>query len=168
MFNRYLAKRTCHTEPVITGSLLPCGPALLGSLTAASTQPAPRTLRTRRARKLVSFFHLKAPDCSLFQFIPFLYLRFDSLKSHSSFHPFLTAVHVCAGKRRYSHEFLLQMRFSPAACIRPLDLELIPGVTDNIPGTKITIIYRCLSCCMSRFSCHIPNELLWFWNCKPN
>lgn len=80
MLNRYLAKRTCHTEPVITGSLPPCGPALLGSLTAASTQLLQRTLRTRTARKLVSFFpYLKATYCCLFQCIPLLYLRFDSL-----------------------------------------------------------------------------------------
>lgn len=68
MFTRYLAKRTCQTEPVITGFLLPCGPALSGSRTAASTQLLQRTLRTTRARKLVSFgvfLHLKATYCCL-------------------------------------------------------------------------------------------------------
>ncbi|CAG10641.1 unnamed protein product, partial [Tetraodon nigroviridis] len=43
------------------------------------------------------------------------------------------------GKRCYSHDFLLQMRFSPAACVRPLGLELIPGVTDNIPDPSKNI-----------------------------
>ncbi|XP_041810095.1 protein angel homolog 1 isoform X1 [Chelmon rostratus] len=37
------------------------------------------------------------------------------------------------GKCQYSHDFLLQLRFCPAACVHPLDLELIPGVTDNTP-----------------------------------
>ncbi|XP_056867973.1 protein angel homolog 1 isoform X2 [Takifugu flavidus] len=37
------------------------------------------------------------------------------------------------GKCCYSPDFLLQMRFSPAACVRPVDLMLIPGVTDIIP-----------------------------------
>lgn len=71
-----------------------------------------------------------------------MHSRFNSFVPHSGFHPsFLTAVYVCAGKRRYSHDFLLQMRFSPPACVRPLDLELIPGVTDNIPGAKSTIFF---------------------------
>lgn len=35
-----------------------------------------------------------------------------------------------AGTLQYSHEFLLQLRFCPAACERPHDLEMIPGVTD--------------------------------------
>lgn len=42
-----------------------------------------------------------------------------------------------AGNRQYSHEFLLQLRFCPAACERPADLEIIPGVTDATPdGSK--------------------------------
>ncbi|XP_039642863.1 protein angel homolog 1 isoform X3 [Perca fluviatilis] len=40
------------------------------------------------------------------------------------------------GKGQYSHEFMLQMRFCPAACVRPLDLEQIPGVTDNMPDAS--------------------------------
>uniref|UniRef100_UPI0037E6FFF4 protein angel homolog 1 n=1 Tax=Semicossyphus pulcher TaxID=241346 RepID=UPI0037E6FFF4 len=40
------------------------------------------------------------------------------------------------GKCQLSHDFLLQLRFSPAACVRPLDLELIPGVTDNTPDAS--------------------------------
>ncbi|XP_076603993.1 protein angel homolog 1 [Chaetodon auriga] len=40
------------------------------------------------------------------------------------------------GKCQYSHDFLLQLRFCPAACVRPLDLELIPGVTDNTPDSS--------------------------------
>ncbi|KAK5857303.1 hypothetical protein PBY51_010558 [Eleginops maclovinus] len=35
-----------------------------------------------------------------------------------------------SGKGQYSHDFMRQLRFCPAACIRPLDLQLIPGVTD--------------------------------------
>ncbi|XP_037343264.2 protein angel homolog 1 [Pungitius pungitius] len=38
-----------------------------------------------------------------------------------------------SGKYQYSHDFLLQLRFCPAACLRPLDLEAIAGVTDNTP-----------------------------------
>ncbi|XP_051252134.1 protein angel homolog 1 isoform X1 [Dicentrarchus labrax] len=40
------------------------------------------------------------------------------------------------GKYQYSHDFLLQLRFCPATCVRPLDLELIPGVTDNTPDAS--------------------------------
>ncbi|KAM3594467.1 uncharacterized protein V6R79_008421 [Siganus canaliculatus] len=40
------------------------------------------------------------------------------------------------GKGQYSHEFLQQLRFCPAACVRPQDLMLIPGVTDNTPGSS--------------------------------
>ncbi|XP_058605595.1 protein angel homolog 1 isoform X4 [Onychostoma macrolepis] len=36
--------------------------------------------------------------------------------------------------RQYSAEFLCQLRYCPAACVRPADLELIPGVTDKTPG----------------------------------
>uniref|UniRef100_UPI003AAEE693 protein angel homolog 1 n=1 Tax=Centroberyx gerrardi TaxID=166262 RepID=UPI003AAEE693 len=39
-----------------------------------------------------------------------------------------------SGKLQYTHDFLLQRRFCPAACVRPLDMELIPGVTDITPG----------------------------------
>lgn len=41
----------------------------------------------------------------------------------------------CVGIRRYTHEFMRQLRFCPAACVRPQRLTLIPGVTDNIPGS---------------------------------
>lgn len=37
------------------------------------------------------------------------------------------------GNRQYSHEFMCQLRFCEAACVRPADLELIAGVTDNTP-----------------------------------
>ncbi|XP_029316607.1 protein angel homolog 1 isoform X2 [Cottoperca gobio] len=36
-------------------------------------------------------------------------------------------------KGQYSHDFMRQLRFCPAACVRPLELETIPGVTDNTP-----------------------------------
>ncbi|XP_072313927.1 protein angel homolog 1 [Eucyclogobius newberryi] len=42
-----------------------------------------------------------------------------------------------AGTLQYSHEFLLQLRFCPAACERPANLEMIPQVTDVTPdGSK--------------------------------
>ncbi|KAK0142471.1 Protein angel 1 [Merluccius polli] len=37
------------------------------------------------------------------------------------------------GKLQYSHEFLHGLRFCPAACVRPVDLEFIPYVTDSTP-----------------------------------
>ncbi|XP_038147303.1 protein angel homolog 1 isoform X2 [Cyprinodon tularosa] len=40
-----------------------------------------------------------------------------------------------SGTRQYSHEFMLQLRFCPAACVRPQKLILIPGVTDITPDT---------------------------------
>ncbi|CAL9686580.1 unnamed protein product [Knipowitschia caucasica] len=43
-----------------------------------------------------------------------------------------------AGNRHYSHEFLLQLRFCPAACNRPSDLEMISGVTDATPDASET------------------------------
>lgn len=84
----------------------------------------------------------------------------NSLKTGQSIYPFslyfmfvfhlmscFTSVLLCAGKCCYSPDFLLQMRFSPAACVRPVDLKLIPGVTDIIPGKKKpTIIHKCFSC----------------------
>ncbi|XP_037550480.1 protein angel homolog 1 [Nematolebias whitei] len=39
-------------------------------------------------------------------------------------------------ERQYSHEFMLQLRFCPAACVRPKDLILIPGVTDIKPDAS--------------------------------
>lgn len=48
----------------------------------------------------------------------------ETIKSHKS------------GKGQYSHEFMLQLRFCPAACVRPHDLELIPGVTDDTPDSS--------------------------------
>ncbi|XP_060939072.1 protein angel homolog 1 [Limanda limanda] len=38
-----------------------------------------------------------------------------------------------SGKCRIRHDFMLQLRYCPAACVRPADLTLIPGVTDNTP-----------------------------------
>ncbi|XP_056092040.1 protein angel homolog 1 [Rhinichthys klamathensis goyatoka] len=38
--------------------------------------------------------------------------------------------------RQYSHESMLQLRYCPAACVRPADLELIPGVTDKTPDPE--------------------------------
>ncbi|XP_040915892.1 protein angel homolog 1 [Toxotes jaculatrix] len=37
---------------------------------------------------------------------------------------------------KYNHDFMLQLRYCPAACVRPVDLELIPGVTDNTPDAS--------------------------------
>ncbi|XP_033967569.1 protein angel homolog 1 [Pseudochaenichthys georgianus] len=41
-----------------------------------------------------------------------------------------------AGKGQYSHDFMRQLRFCPTACIRPLDLHLIPGVTNITPDAS--------------------------------
>ncbi|KAK3537757.1 hypothetical protein QTP70_017859, partial [Hemibagrus guttatus] len=41
-------------------------------------------------------------------------------------------------KLQYNHDFLRQLRYCPAACLRPPDLELIPGVTDNTPTLEET------------------------------
>ncbi|XP_012707054.2 protein angel homolog 1 [Fundulus heteroclitus] len=38
--------------------------------------------------------------------------------------------------RQYTHEFMLQLRYCPAACVRPQNLILIPGVTDNEPDAS--------------------------------
>ncbi|XP_062325923.1 protein angel homolog 1 isoform X2 [Osmerus eperlanus] len=43
-----------------------------------------------------------------------------------------------AGGVRYSHDFLLELRFCEAAFVRPQNLELIPGVTDSTPGTSLS------------------------------
>ncbi|KAI4803666.1 hypothetical protein KUCAC02_025327 [Chaenocephalus aceratus] len=41
-----------------------------------------------------------------------------------------------SGKGQYSHDFMRQLRFCPTACIRPLDLQLIPGVTNITPDAS--------------------------------
>ncbi|KAJ7989127.1 hypothetical protein DPEC_G00316300 [Dallia pectoralis] len=41
------------------------------------------------------------------------------------------------GNRQYDHDFLRGLRFCQAACVRPQDLEFIPGVTDHTPGARI-------------------------------
>ncbi|XP_034419509.1 protein angel homolog 1 isoform X2 [Cyclopterus lumpus] len=41
-----------------------------------------------------------------------------------------------SGKYQYSHDFIQQLRFCPAACVRPADLETIPGVTHNTPDAS--------------------------------
>ncbi|XP_035466741.2 protein angel homolog 1 isoform X1 [Scophthalmus maximus] len=38
-----------------------------------------------------------------------------------------------SGKCQYRHDFMLGLRYCPDACVRPVDLMLIPGVTDNSP-----------------------------------
>ncbi|XP_077477429.1 protein angel homolog 1 isoform X2 [Stigmatopora argus] len=40
------------------------------------------------------------------------------------------------GKLLYSHNFLLKLRFCPFSCVRPCDLQFIPGVTDNNPDVS--------------------------------
>ncbi|KAF7704623.1 protein angel homolog 1 isoform X1 [Silurus meridionalis] len=45
------------------------------------------------------------------------------------------------GKLHYNHDFLRQLRYCPAACVRPPDLEFIPGVTDNTPTPEETQPY---------------------------
>ncbi|GAA6213682.1 protein angel homolog 1 [Lates japonicus] len=55
----------------------------------------------------------------------------DTLESQSQ-----KSVPLCVGKCQYSHEFMLQLRYCPAACVRPADLMLIPGVTDNTPDAS--------------------------------
>ncbi|XP_069574635.1 protein angel homolog 1 [Brachyistius frenatus] len=40
------------------------------------------------------------------------------------------------GKCQYSHDFMLRLRYCPAAYIRPQDLELLPGVTDDKPDAS--------------------------------
>lgn len=47
MSNRYRVKRTCHTKPIVTDCLLPCGPGVWESLTTASTRLSLRHLRAR-------------------------------------------------------------------------------------------------------------------------
>ncbi|XP_076155521.1 protein angel homolog 1 isoform X2 [Alosa pseudoharengus] len=37
------------------------------------------------------------------------------------------------GELKYNHDYMLNLRYSQAACVRPKDLEHIPGVTDNAP-----------------------------------
>uniref|UniRef100_A0A8C6WLZ6 Uncharacterized protein n=1 Tax=Neogobius melanostomus TaxID=47308 RepID=A0A8C6WLZ6_9GOBI len=55
---------------------------------------------------------------------------------------FTSVNQVLERSRQYHHEFLLQLRFCPAACERPEDLEMIPGVTDATPGTVMSHLVR--------------------------
>ncbi|XP_016092892.1 protein angel homolog 1 isoform X2 [Sinocyclocheilus grahami] len=43
---------------------------------------------------------------------------------------------AASDNRQYSAEFLCQLRYCPAACVRPADLELMPGVTDKTPDPE--------------------------------
>ncbi len=52
----------------------------------------------------------------------------------------LTPVCFAVDNRQYSAEFLCQLRYCPAACVRPDDLELIPGVTDKTPGDRFALL----------------------------
>ncbi|KAM9354868.1 protein angel homolog 1 [Pholidichthys leucotaenia] len=38
-----------------------------------------------------------------------------------------------SGKHQYTHDFMLQLRYCPASCIRPRGLKILPGVTDCTP-----------------------------------
>uniref|UniRef100_A0A8B9JVW2 Protein angel homolog 1 n=1 Tax=Astyanax mexicanus TaxID=7994 RepID=A0A8B9JVW2_ASTMX len=46
-----------------------------------------------------------------------------------------------SGKLQYNHDFLRQLRYCQAACVRPPDLELIPGVTDNTPNPEEKLLF---------------------------
>lgn len=164
MSNRYRVKRTCHTKPIVTDCSLPCGPAVWESLTTASTRLSPRHLRARvRNQVSVSSCSMLCTYCYFCNFDPFYEFQsfvflMSSLTSLPTLH--ISSCCVCVGKRQYSHDFLLQLRFGPATCVRPLDLELIPGVTDNTPGTMLeyrnhNITYGCSTICITRFSCGI-------------
>lgn len=124
MSNRYQARRTCLTSPVVTDCLLLCGPALWESLTTASTPVSTISLRAR-VRNQVSVCVV----CLLSFLQGWSKLRMKSLESCIS----------CAGKYKYNHDFMLRLRYCPAACVRPRDLKLILGVTDNTPGSIDTI-----------------------------
>ncbi|XP_065123472.1 protein angel homolog 1 isoform X2 [Paramisgurnus dabryanus] len=39
-------------------------------------------------------------------------------------------------KLQYSHDFLRQLRYCQSSCVRPPDLDFIPGVTDNTPDPE--------------------------------
>ncbi|XP_072545258.1 protein angel homolog 1 [Salminus brasiliensis] len=46
-----------------------------------------------------------------------------------------------SGKLQYNHDFLRQLRYCQAACVRPPDLELIPGITDNTPNPEEKLLF---------------------------
>lgn len=155
MPNRYPVKRTCHTETIVTDCLLPCGPRVWESLTTVSTRLSLRHLRSR-VRNQVS-----VSICFVYTFIFVIFIHFINFSllvfqvfSHFTSHCTFFSCCVCVGKRQYSRDFLLQLRFGPASCVRPLDLELIPGVTDNTPGTILenkdhNIAYGCFTICIT-------------------
>lgn len=128
--NRYQVKRTCHTKPIVTDCLLPCGLALWESLTTASTLLSMICLRARIRNQVsvAAFAHSQFKN-----WISVVYVLFSLLFSYLVFFSF------SIGKCQYSHDFMLQLRYCPAACVRPQDMKLIPGVTDNTPGTVKTI-----------------------------
>ncbi|XP_036449767.1 protein angel homolog 1 isoform X1 [Colossoma macropomum] len=59
-----------------------------------------------------------------------------------------------SGKLQYNHDFLRQLRYCQAACVRPADLEFIPGVTDNKPNPEEKQLFS-----PSRFRNTICHEL---------
>lgn len=63
---------------------------------------------------------------------------------------------------------MLRLRYCPTACVRPQDLKLIPGVTDNTPGTAkryknttcavINIFTVMFQICRSCYCAQMPQE----------
>ncbi|KAL4613187.1 hypothetical protein GN956_G23416, partial [Arapaima gigas] len=55
---------------------------------------------------------------------------------------------------QYNHDFLRQLRFCQAACIRPQDLEVISGVTDATPGIAMWVGFCVLHYRVNSTLCH--------------
>lgn len=142
MPNRYPVKRICRTETIVTDCLLPCGPTIWESLTIVSTQLPRRHLRSR-VRNHVSLSNSFV--CAVI-FVIFNFLNVGLLSFMFPLNlPSIVHFVLCVGERQYSHDFLLQLRSCAASCVRPLDLELIPGVTCNTPGTIVNnVTYDCI------------------------
>lgn len=93
MSNRYRVKRTCHTKPIVTDCLLPCGPAVWESLTTASTRLSLRHLRARvRNQVSVSSCSMLCTYCyfcnfdQFYEFQSFVFCLFNVF-SHFTSHP---------------------------------------------------------------------------------
>lgn len=81
----------------------------------------------------------KPGHCLLWHFIFVILIPGKSfsllLFNHRSPHFLCYIGSSCVGTHQYGHDFMQRLRFCPAARVRPVDLERIPGVTLDTPGT---------------------------------
>ena len=122
---RCLARRTCPTKPSSAGCTPRCGPALWASRTTVAT-PTPQSGPPREQVSVRGGSSHTRGLQSTWESLCYAQLLLNVSVDSG----------VCPSGSRYSHAFMLQLRFCEAAFVRPRNLDMIPGVTDNKPGNS--------------------------------